>query len=173
MEDQAPAASLHEGEVPELESQLTAGQTLENGGRSNWASAIHTGDSLDGMSKPKTVTPQHTAKIIEGLLKVIIVVAEHVLQGTGRKLRRPTETQLQEIATPTAALLVRHTPLAYAPESLVDLTSLAAAVSDYALDGPLATRTDAVQHVGMPTQTDVEEALPVTAVPASAVTYLQ
>lgn len=146
----------------------TTTETPSPASASAWDSETRTADSSDGMmTRPRgrAVTAEHTSKIVEALLTVGFRIAEKALSLRGKELRRPTSAQLRDMATPTAALTVRYMPLGWAPDGLVDLTDLAAAVSDYALgDEPLVTSKTTVRHVGTPE----EAAMPVTAVPFDA-----
>lgn len=96
-------------------------------------------------------------KIVAGLLKIGIALAEAaIVRTTPRRLRRPTEQQLADIANPSASLLKRYTNLANAPESLIDIADLATGISDYVLDEePLMPFKQVdVRHVGMPETDD-------------------
>lgn len=153
-----------------------------DGEKSSWTAVIHTPDSSTGEEGPtvrKALAPEHTAKVVASLLKIVFWGAEQLMLRTGRKLRRPTEDQMLDMAEPTSTLIVRHTPLAYAPESLVDISQLAGAVADYLQDGPLVTPAYPVRHLGTESQEHPGDIPPSSYVPASAstseptVSYLQ
>lgn len=149
--------------LPEEQDDSLPTQSPVVKGDSGWARETPT----ESFSTGSKIDVETVTLTVAAILGVGLVALDWALRRSGRKLRQPTEDQLNEIAEPTGKLALRYTPLDRAPESLVDIAALAKGISRYVKDGPIVEPLHEVEHVGMPDNTEQDQTAS-----ADAVTYL-
>ncbi len=97
------------------------------------APTARTATSTAGSGDPRTV-----GAALAVLLGVASMLAARAVARRWT-LRTPTHEQSRAIADPAARIACRHLPMAALGPDVTDAVEIAAAVSDYATDGPLLT----------------------------------
>jgi hypothetical protein len=83
-------------------------------------------------------TVKDTAVLVAGVLGLVVTgVALLVRLRRGVQLRRPTKTELDDIAKPLAGLATRHVPAGILNKDLGDVIAAGAAAGAYLNNGPL------------------------------------
>jgi hypothetical protein len=80
-------------------------------------------------------------EVVAGILALVCGYAAWFAGRRARVFRQPTQTQLDNVATPVGAIVARHVPTEFISRDLVDATRAAGAVHSYLIDGPLIERT--------------------------------
>lgn len=102
--------------------------------------ATRTTTSSGGSAKPSV---SDTAALVAGLLGLVVVgVAGLVKWRARRKLRRPTDGELDDIAAPLARIALRHADLSWLNADLADALKAGSAVGAYVNAGPLLEQDD-------------------------------
>lgn len=82
----------------------------------------------------------HAGKLVRGILSAAVVLADGLIRRFGkRELRRPTADHLDDFSDPVGQILARHADLSVLGPDLIDVTTAAAAVGNYLIDGPITS----------------------------------
>jgi hypothetical protein len=77
---------------------------------------------------------------VRGVLGALVVLADGLIRRFAKRdLRRPTGGHLDDFSDPVGQILARHTDLSVLGPDLIDVTSAAAAMGNYLIDGPITT----------------------------------
>lgn len=111
----------------------------------------------------------NAGKLVRGILGALVVLGDGLIRRFAkRELRRPTPDHLDDFSDPMGQILARHADLSILGPDLLDITSAAAAVGSYLIDGPLTTPRAVVSEV--PPWSDGEEDTIVTVAPTESPT---
>jgi hypothetical protein len=88
------------------------------------------------VGKPDVPT---AAAAIAAVITMGLVGVAWVLRRQGKRLRRPTKTQMHDITTPLARVALRLTDLSAIDKTTVDLLTAGGAIGVYVSEGPLVT----------------------------------
>lgn len=90
----------------------------------------------------------NAGKLVRGILGALVVLGDGLIRRFAkRELRRPTPDHLDDFSDPMGQILARHADLSILGPDLLDITSAAAAVGSYLIDGPLTTPRAVVSEV--------------------------
>lgn len=120
---------------------------------------LTTPSSVGSEREPTKDELAHAGKLVRGILSAAVVLADGLIRRFAkRELRRPTADHLDDFSDPVGQILARHADLSVLGPDLIDVTTAAAAVGNYLIDGPLTTPR--ATESAVPPWTEVEDPVP-------------